>query len=135
MRDQVVKSKDYSGLDETIGSWNGETEFQQISKAIEERAHNPLMVLPAEQETPPDTGVDAGVDTPPPSICNASQDFSAFTTPPEWRGNPDPSAVVGAPVVASNPRRAPVPALISGHDETTPTPMPKQGVETLLHAM
>ncbi|THH13675.1 hypothetical protein EW146_g6566 [Bondarzewia mesenterica] len=133
LRDALVKSKGYADLDATIGSWNGEEEYAEIVKAIEARAQNSPILLPAETE--PRADVDNV--TPSPSGETASQDPSAFITPPEWRGNPEPAVVHGAPLAPSNEKRTAVPASVSGRDETTPTPLPvpKSGAEVSLYAM
>jgi hypothetical protein len=44
------------------------------------------------------------------------------TTPPDWRGNPDPAVVYDAPLLPASERLFMVPAGVSKRDAGTPTP-------------
>ena len=91
--------------------WTGSDEYFAIKAAIDVRATAPPILLPATDDTlssPP----------PPPKSCEET-----ISTPPGWRGNPDPAVVHDAPLLPPNEHRIPVPAGISKRDPGTPTPL------------
>ena len=49
------------------------------------------------------------------------------TTPPDWRGNPDPAVVYDAPLLPTNERLVVIPAGVSKQDPGTPTPLALSG--------
>ncbi|KAI0063677.1 FMN-linked oxidoreductase [Artomyces pyxidatus] len=114
VRNAVVKARSYDDLDALIGPWTGADDFAAIAAAIDARATNPPILLPA----------DAPV-TPPVSLAAAAaMHYATTVTPPGWRGNPEPALVFDAPLLPAE-GRVPVPAGVSGHDASTPTPAPK----------
>lgn len=52
---------------------------------------------------------------------------TATTTPPDWRGNPDPAVIYDAPLFPANERLATIPAGVSKQDPGTPTPLALSG--------
>jgi len=97
-REVLSKAKSYDDLTTLVGSGAGEDEFREILKAIESRSAKPLRRLLQE-----------------------SCEESPSSTPPR-RDNPEPPGL-GAPLIAANGHIM-IPAVISGHDALTPTPMP-----------
>jgi len=47
------------------------------------------------------------------------------STPNDWRPNPQIQKNLQAPLLPANERRLYIPAAVSGHDELTPSPMPR----------
>ncbi|KAG6812842.1 hypothetical protein H0H92_015940 [Tricholoma furcatifolium] len=104
MRQTIVQSKDFSGLDELVGTWTGKEEFDEIARAIEV---NP----PHEHRLAP---------PPPAPVKRLEEETTPQATPPGTQ-NPEPPSS-GAPLLPNNFRTA-IPAMLSG-DVTTPTPTP-----------
>lgn len=100
MRQALAQSKDFSGMDEVVGSWTGKTEFEEIAKAIDQsppRAHRMLLNSSAEQ---------------------SYEDEQVNVTPPATQNCKEPP---GAPFLPDL-HRMPIPPMVSGHDAVTPTP-------------
>jgi tRNA-dihydrouridine synthase 2 len=112
LRNAIIKAKGYVDLDALVKDWIGSDEFNAIKAAIDARATAPPILLPASD----------GSISPPPALLPKSCEETA-STPPGWRGNPDPVVVHGAPLLPANERRIPVPAGISKRDPGTPTPL------------
>ena len=104
LRQVISQSKDFSGMDEIVGTWTGKEEFAQIVQAIEARPpkEHRMRVNP----DPNDAQVDEG----------------ELVTPPATQ-NPEPPGS-GAPFLPGNVRRMHIPPMVSGHDAATPTPTP-----------
>jgi tRNA-dihydrouridine synthase 2 len=113
LRNAIIKAKGYADLDALVKDWTGSDELDVIKAAIETRATAPPILLPAS---------DDGSISPPPALPLKSCE-EIVSTPPGWRGNPDPAVVHGAPLLPTNERRIPVPAGISKRDSGTPTPL------------
>ncbi|KAG6857291.1 hypothetical protein H0H87_006484 [Tephrocybe sp. NHM501043] len=102
MRQALAQSKDFSGMENVVGTWTGKEEFDEIARAIEVNpphehrlpALHPTKEPSEEQETPEIT---------PPGTLN-----------PEPHGS-------GAPLLPSSFRTV-IPSMMSGRDATTPTP-------------
>ncbi|KAG6849017.1 hypothetical protein H0H93_011962 [Arthromyces matolae] len=102
MRQALAQSKGYDGMAEVVGTWSGKEELDEIIKAIET---NP----PRQHRLPP-----------PPAIADESEDLDTSKITPPGTQNPEPPGS-GAPFLPSNPRTV-MPAMVTGHDATTPTP-------------
>ncbi|KAG2048840.1 FMN-linked oxidoreductase [Suillus hirtellus] len=101
LKSRIAKAKGYEDLEDIVGSWTGEEEFNEISRIVEAR--------------PPRVSADAGQeevteeeDIPPPCA-----------TPPD-RPNPEPPTS-GAPKMGL---RMPMPAILTGSNMVSPTPTP-----------
>ena len=110
----MIKAKGYADLDALVKDWTGSDEFAAIKAAIDTRATAPPILLPATDES---------VSSPPPASLPPKSCEETMSTPPGWRGNPDPAVVHDAPLLPANERRIPVPAGISKRDPGTPTPL------------
>ena len=107
-----------------MGPWTGSNEFAAIKAAIDARASTPPVLLPADESTPP----------PPSTLLSEGEEAtmtmvttSTMTTPPDWRGNPDPAVVYDAPLLPVNERLVMIPAGVSKQDPGTPTPLALSG--------
>ncbi|KAG5654156.1 hypothetical protein H0H81_006868 [Sphagnurus paluster] len=101
MRQTLAQAKGFSGMDSIVGSWTGKEEFEEIVRAIETnppRDHR--LPSPTTAEQPEESAI---VETTPPGTQN-----------PEAPGS-------GAPFLPSSYHSA-IPAMVTGHDATTPTP-------------
>ncbi|KAH9984062.1 hypothetical protein BJV74DRAFT_878791 [Russula compacta] len=110
LREAVIKAKGYANLDALVEPWTGSDEFAAIKAAIDARATSPPVLLPADQSK----------STLPPL---PPEPEGETTTPPEWRGNPDPAVVHDAPLLPANEHRITIPAGVSKQDPGTPTPL------------
>ena len=108
LREAVIKAKGYDDLDSLAEPWTGSDEFAAIKAAIDARATVLLVLLPADETTPP----------PRPG-----EEIETTTTPPGWRGNPDPAVIHDAPRLPANEHRVAIPAGVSKEDPGTPTPL------------
>jgi len=108
LREAVIRAKGYDDLDSLLEPWTGGDEFAAIKAAIEARATAPPILLPADEATSP----------PRPG-----EETETTTTPPGWRGNPDPAVIHGAPLLPANEHRVTIPAGVSKEDPGTPTPL------------
>ncbi|KAJ8590518.1 FMN-linked oxidoreductase [Rhizopogon salebrosus TDB-379] len=97
---RIAKAKMYEDVEDIVGSWMGEEEFQQITRAVEARP--PRIPTVAEQAEAAEEDI--------PAPC---------ATPPD-RANPEPPSS-GAPKMGL---RMPLPAIITGSDMISPTPTP-----------
>lgn len=119
----MIKAKGYADLDALVEPWTGSDEFAAIKAAIDGRASAPPFLLPADESTPP-----------PPSMllsegegATMTMATTATTTPPDWRGNPDPAVVYDAPLLPANEQLVMIPAGVSKQDPGTPTPLTLSG--------
>ena len=117
LRNTIIKAKGYSDLDALVKDWTGKDEFAAIKTSIDARTTAPPILLPA-------TDDDGSVSSPAPAsqLLSTKSCEEIVSTPPGWRGNPDPAVVHDAPLLPTNERRIPVPAGISKRDSGTPTP-------------
>jgi tRNA-dihydrouridine synthase 2 len=97
---RIAKAKMYEDVEDIVGSWMGEEEFQEITRAVEARP--PRIPTVAEQAEAAEEDI--------PAPC---------ATPPD-RANPEPPSF-GAPKMGL---RMPLPAIITGSDMISPTPTP-----------
>ena len=95
---------------------SGEPEFAEIKAATHARAVTPQTLLLA-------TNDDRSVPLPPLALqlLSTKSCEKIVSTPPGWRGNPDPKVVHNATVLPTNERRIPEPAGISKRDPRTLT--------------
>jgi len=120
LREAVIKAKGYADLDALVEPWTGSDEFVAIKAALDARASAPPVLLPTDESTPP----------PPPVLPSEGEGATmttTMTTPPEWRGNPDPAVVYDAPLLPANEHRVMIPAGVSKQDPGTPTPLALSG--------
>lgn len=101
LKSRIAKAKGYEDIEDIVGSWTGEEEFNEISRIVEARP--PRVSADAEQEE-----VTEEEDIPPPCA-----------TPPD-RPNPEPPTS-GAPKMGL---RMPMPAILTGSNMVSPTPTP-----------
>ena len=116
----MIKAKGYTDLDALVEPWTGSDEFAAIKVAIDARASAHPVLLPAEENTPP----------LPSTLLFEGEEATmamATTTPPDWRGNPDPAAVYDTPLLPAHEQRVPIPAGVSKQDPGTPTPLALSG--------
>jgi len=133
-KEVINRGKSYDDISSLVdGTWNGEQEFAEIVKAIDSRVgRKPPHVHLASSLTylPPTEGVTYPKPKPPkiePVQISSSEDTETaleggLKTPPT--SGPDP-ALLHAPRSAANDLRIPIPAVISGSDAATPTPLPQ----------
>ncbi|KAH9019096.1 hypothetical protein EDB84DRAFT_1275961 [Lactarius hengduanensis] len=115
LRNAIIKGKGYADLDALVKDWTGSDEFAAVKAAIDARATAPPVLLPAKDDT---------ISSPPPaSQLPPKSSEETVSTPPGWRGNPDPAVVHDAPLLPANEHRILVPAGISKRDPGTPTPL------------
>ena len=101
-----------------MGPWTGEAEFQEIVRAVESRnGRRPLI-----EEDAPSISSEATISSAETLQSPSTQEQDAFKTPVH-NLSPDPSLLC-APLLPPNDARVHIPALVSGHDEPTPTPTP-----------
>ncbi|KAF8079156.1 hypothetical protein FPV67DRAFT_99797 [Lyophyllum atratum] len=113
MRQTLAQAKDFPGMEKVVGTWTGKEELDDIVRAIEE---NP----PREHRLPPASAF-AAVERP-------DENETPETTPPGTQ-NPEPPGS-GAPFLPNSYRTA-MPAMLTGHDATTPTPSSGASVAVL----
>ncbi|THH31023.1 hypothetical protein EUX98_g3157 [Antrodiella citrinella] len=130
---KLSKCKDYASVADIVGEWTGEHEFAEIVKAIEaRRGRRPphQLLLPhvaAVAQTPEYETAAKEIQEAAKTTAEKEKEASAsptvydYKTPPTSQGPPD-SALLRAPLSAVNDMRMPIPALISGMDDGTPTP-------------
>ena len=118
LRNAVIKAKGHADLDALVKDWTGGEEFAAIKTSIDARATARPILLPA-------TDNDGSISSPSPGsqLLSTKSCEDIVSTPPGWRGNPDPAVVHDAPLLPTNERRIPVPAGISKRDPGTPTPL------------
>jgi len=95
VRDRVVASKSFDGVKDIVGEWTGEQEMQEIIKAIQHR----------EQVEATIQGLD---------------EVDEYSTPIGTQ-NPEPPSS-HAPLVGDSVRTV-LPAMVTGEDPPTPTPV------------
>lgn len=141
MKNAITQAKSYEDLEELVGPWTGEQEFEEIVRAIEARdgdrqpkvgddAHALSEATPStaaavaaeitkatERENSPTASEGAESAT---LSTVSSQDLCVPKTPVRSH-SPDPS-LLRAPLAPANELRIPVPAAVSGEDVLTPTP-------------
>lgn len=111
-----MSAKTYEDLDELVGPWTGEKEFQEIVEAIEMRdGRRPVFA---------ESALSVSAETSLPENAHEQEAYEAIKTPIH-NLSPDP-AILRAPLGPANTARMYIPALISGHDEPTPTPTPAE---------
>ncbi|KAI0347867.1 FMN-linked oxidoreductase [Trametopsis cervina] len=116
IRKRIVSAKTYEDLDELVGPWTGEKEFQEILEAIEMRdGRRPVFA---------ENALSLSAETSLLENAHEQETSEAIKTPIH-NLSPDP-AILRAPLGPANTARMYIPALISGHDEPTPTPTPAE---------
>ncbi|KAF8257125.1 hypothetical protein EI94DRAFT_1760534 [Lactarius quietus] len=100
LRSAVIKAKSYADLDALVKDWAGSDEFAAIKAAIDARATAPPILLPASDG-------DTTSSLPPVSQLPPKSYEEIVSTPPGWRGNPDPAVIHDAPLLPTNERRIP----------------------------
>lgn len=111
LKQALAKAKGYHDLDAIVGIWDGEQEFDAIKDAIESRDGRRPVFRAAASEAKVITDEASGLQTPP---NRKGLDLSLLL----------------APLAPANELRMPIPALVSGIDEVTPTPTPAIGATT-----
>ena len=127
LREAVIKAKGYADLDALVEPWSGSEEFAVIKAAIDERASAPPVLLPAEESTPPPSSKLQSEGEETMTMTMTTMATTATTTPPDWRGNPDPAVVYDAPLLPANEKLVMIPAGVSKQDPGTPTPLALSG--------
>ena len=118
-RHKITSSKGYDDLEAVLGPWKGEEEFQDIVRSVESRdgrrpRFEELDTAPASPEA---------ADSPLTELTETTEsDVIQYKTPVNSL-SPNPS-LTRAPLGPANEHRKHVPAMISGHDEPTPTHTP-----------
>lgn len=130
VRESIVKSRSFDEVVDIAGGWTGEEDFEEIVRAIEAREGKShagaepstadAEVVGAPEQTAASTTTPS-TSTNQSSLCRAVEAKSGnkYITPPGTQ-NPHPPAS-GAPLIADVQRT--LPALISGKDPLTPTPL------------
>jgi tRNA-dihydrouridine synthase 2 len=109
LRNAIIKAKGYADLDALVKDWTGNKEFTAVKAVIDAHTTAPPTLLASD---------DGSISLPPGLLPKSCEEI--VSTPPGWRGNPDPAVT---PLLPANERRTPVPAGISKRDPGTPTPL------------
>jgi len=129
LRKRIVSARNYDDLEDLVGPWIGEAEFQEITHTVQSRdGRRPRM-----DEDPLSPSVETTVSSIESNSSQNSQDQKipeVFKTPVHSM-SPDPM-LLRAPLAPANDARIYIPALVAGREE--PTPTPTHGEETLSQA-